>query len=86
MHREGALHADAEGHLADGEGLTHTATLAADHDALEDLDALFGALDHLDVNVNGVAGGEVGQVVAEGLLVEEVQGVHIGCPIWRVRE
>ena len=39
VHREGALDADAEADLADGEGLAEAAALAADDDALEDLDA-----------------------------------------------
>src|SRR3954469_23790446 len=39
VHREGALHADAEADLADGESLADAAALTADDDALEDLDA-----------------------------------------------
>ena len=63
--REGALDADAEADLADGEGLADAVALAADDDALEDLDALAGALDHPDVHLEGVAGREVGDVVAQ---------------------
>src|SRR5699024_1092299 len=49
VHREGALHADTEGDLADGEGLTDTGTVDADDHALEDLDTAAVALDDLDV-------------------------------------
>ena len=38
VHREGALDADAEADLADGEGLADAAALAADDVAGEDLD------------------------------------------------
>ena len=55
MHRERALDADAEGLLADGEGLARAAALALDHDALEDLGAPAGALDDLEVHAHAVA-------------------------------
>src|SRR3954469_6687307 len=45
VHREGPLDAHAEAHLAHGEGLADAAALAADHHALEDLDARAVALD-----------------------------------------
>lgn len=51
--RERALHADAKGDLADGEGLTRRATAHADDVTLEHLDALavtlLDAVVHLDV-------------------------------------
>ena len=65
MHRESALHADTEGHLADGEGLADATALTADHDTLEDLDPLLGTFDDLDVNVEGIAGCEFGDVVTK---------------------
>src|SRR5690606_7012436 len=55
VHRERPLHADAEGLLSHGEGLAHTAALAGDHDALEDLGAAAVALDHLEVHADAVA-------------------------------
>ena len=50
-----SLHADAEGLLADGEGLTDALTLALDHDTLEDLRAAARALDDLEVDAHAVA-------------------------------
>src|SRR5205814_1158162 len=74
--REGPLDADAIALLAHRERLADAATLPTDNDALEDLDALLGALDHLDVHVDGVARVERGDVVAQRRLVDEVQPVH----------
>ena len=44
--------------------------------ALEDLDARARALDDLDVNVHGVTGAEVRDVVAQGGLVDLVETLH----------
>src|SRR3954447_26409120 len=63
--REGALDADAEGDLADREGPADARALDSDHDALEHLDAGAVALDDLDVDLDGVAGAEGGDVVAQ---------------------
>src|SRR5215216_1878397 len=46
VHGERPLHADAEGLLADREGLAHPLALALDDDALEDLRPATRALDH----------------------------------------
>src|SRR6187551_3343689 len=62
VHREGALDADAEAHLAHGERLADAITLAPDGDTLEDLDARASALDDLDVDLERVAGTEVRDV------------------------
>ncbi|MPN21867.1 hypothetical protein SDC9_169249 [bioreactor metagenome] len=70
MHGERTLHAHPEAHLAGGEGLLETATGAGDHDAGEDLDAGTVALDDLDVDLDGVAGTEVRDVVMEGCGVD----------------
>ena len=43
---------------------------------LEDLDALLAALDDADVHLEFVTGLEVGDVVAEGSVVDEVSGFH----------
>src|SRR5206468_9204982 len=80
VHREGPLDTHAEADLAHGEGLPGSAALAADHDALEDLDAGAVALDDADVHLDGVAGTELGDVVAQRVGVECVQGVHRGNP------
>ena len=68
MQRERPLDADAEGVLADGEGLARAAALALDHDPLEDLGALAGALDDLEVHANAVAGAEVRPLLEDALL------------------
>ncbi len=60
VHREHALHADAEGLLAHGERLARAVALALDHDALEHLHAAARALDHLEVDLHAVARREVG--------------------------
>jgi hypothetical protein len=80
VHREGALDADAEADLADGEGLADAATLAPDDDTLEDLHTRAAALDDPHVHLHGVAGAEVGDVVAQRRSVEGVQGVHRSSP------
>ena len=67
MHREGALDADAEADLAHGEGLLDPATLAPHDGALEHLHPLPVALDHPDVDLDGVAGAELGDVVAQAV-------------------
>jgi hypothetical protein len=46
--------ADAEGVLADGEGLTRARALPLDHDAFEHLDPLAAALDHAKVHAHRV--------------------------------
>src|SRR5699024_3923895 len=82
VHREGALHADAEGGLADGEGLPDATAVAADDDALEDLDAGAAPLDDLDVHLDGVDRPDVGHVVPHGRvvdLVETLPGVVACC-------
>ncbi len=76
MHREGALDADPEADLADREGLADSITLAADDGPLEQLDTLAGALHHAHVHLEGVARGEIGNVVPEVAHVNEVSGVH----------
>ena len=65
VNREGTLHADAEGNLADGERLADAVALAAHHEALEDLDTGVLAFDDVDVNLDGVTGAELGNVAAQ---------------------
>ena len=65
MDGEGALNTDAEGDLADGEGLRDAAALARDDDALEDLDAGTRSLNDLDVDLEGVPRTEGGDVVTQ---------------------
>src|SRR6202022_3441363 len=52
-HGEGPLDANAVAFLAHGEGLADPAALPAKDDTLEHLDAFLGALDDLDMHVDG---------------------------------
>jgi len=62
IEREHSLHPHASGYFPDGEHLARAASLARNDEALEDLDALFVALFDLHVDLDGVAGLEVGDV------------------------
>src|SRR6185369_17697350 len=68
MERERPLDPDAERLLADGERLAGTRPLALDHDALVDLHAAAGALDHLEVDANRVPRLEPGHLAQLGAL------------------
>ena len=61
MQRERPLDADAEGLLADGEGLPRARALALEDDSLEDLGAAAAALDHLEVDAHAIARVEGGK-------------------------
>src|SRR5690606_8452906 len=76
VQRERALDPDAAAELAHGEGLADAAALAAQHVTLEHLHALTVALDHADVDAHRVARSEVGDVLAQAELVDDVGGVH----------
>jgi hypothetical protein len=73
---ERALDADAEADLADGERLLQAGALATDHDALEQLGALAGALDDADVHLERVTRVERGDVVAQAGTVDEIGVLH----------
>jgi hypothetical protein len=70
VQREGALDADPERLLADGERLADTRALPLDDDALEDLDAAALPLDDLEVDANCVAGLELRQTGSQLSLLE----------------
>ena len=72
MHRERALHADAERLLADGEGLAGAVALALDDHALEDLGTATRALDDLEVDPDAVAGLEVRDAAQLGALEDSM--------------
>src|SRR5439155_25164893 len=76
--REDPLHADAVGSLADGERLAAPAAAAAEHGALEDLDALLVTLDDAHVHAHRVARPELGQALAELLGLDAVDRIHCG--------
>jgi hypothetical protein len=75
MDRKSALDADTEGVLANGEGLAYARALALDHDAFEDLQASALALDHLEVDPDGVAGLEGWKFVAQLTALEDVDRI-----------
>ena len=76
VHGERALDADAEGLLAHGEGLAHALALTLDDGALEDLDAVARALDHLEVDLDVVAGLELRDTLAQLLAFDVLDDVH----------
>src|ERR687897_448927 len=76
VERERALDAHAVAHLPHLERLADAGARAADDDALEDLDALLGPLDHAHMDLERVAGREVGDVGAQAGLVDEIGGIH----------
>src|SRR5690625_442598 len=76
VYREGTLHADTKGDLADGEGLTHASTLTGNDYALEDLNTSTFAFNNLHVHLDGVTGAEVGDVVTNGRCIDRVELVH----------
>ena len=76
VHRERALDADAEGLLAHRERLARAVALALDHDALEDLHAAAGPLDHLEVDLQAIAGREVGNAAQLRALDGFDDGAH----------
>src|SRR5450759_3138480 len=76
VHGERALDTDAEGLLAHGERLAHAVALALDHGALEDLDAVATALDHLEVDLDVVAGLELRHTLAQLLAFDVLDDVH----------
>ena len=74
--RERALHADAKGNLADGEGLTRRATAHADDVTLEHLDALAVTLLDAVVHLDVVARDDRGDVLTNLLTLDGANVVH----------
>ena len=68
VERERPLDADAGGDLPHRERLADARALALDDDPVEHLDATTRALDHLEVNADGVAGLEVRHLAQLGAL------------------
>src|SRR5690554_4857105 len=76
VHREGTLHAYAERHLADLEGLTNAVALTVNDVAVEHLDTGTRTLDDLDVSLHVVTGAEVGNVFADLARANVVKLLH----------
>ncbi|MNY74316.1 hypothetical protein D3C86_2133160 [compost metagenome] len=76
MNREGTLHADTEGHLADGEGLADALALAAQDEALEYLDTGVLAFDDVHVNLEGVTGAERGNIGTQRGCIDGIENMH----------
>src|SRR4051794_21847161 len=76
VHREGTLHADTEGDLADGEGFADAVTLAAQDEALEDLDAGVLAFDDVHVHLDGVTRAERGNIAAQRGCIYGIEDMH----------
>src|SRR4051812_20215154 len=74
-----------EAHLPDGERLPQPAALPADDHALEDLHPFPVAFHDPDVDLQRVAGPEVGDVVPEGGAVDEVGALHGEAPAQQKR-
>ena len=77
MHREGALDADGEADLADGERLAVGSAMTTDDIALEHLDALAVALGDAVVDFHVVAHIEVRDVLLDLLLFDSANDVHV---------
>ena len=81
VNREGTLNADAEGDLADGEGLADAGALTTDANTLEELCTLVVALDNLYVYVEGIAWAEGRDIVAQLCCIDLVNDVgHANIP------
>src|SRR3954454_23960318 len=76
VQRERALDADAEGLLADGEGLADALALALDDHALEDLRTATRALDDLEVDLDAIPGLEAGHAAQLRALERVDDGAH----------
>src|SRR5205814_4428298 len=70
------LHAHAVGHAADRDVAAEAAAGHADDEALEDLDALAGALHHLGVHPHRVPGPKLGHLLLLLLALELLDDVH----------
>src|SRR3954447_6217119 len=76
MQGERTLDPDAEGLLADGEGLADPLALALDDHALEDLRAATRALDDLEVDLDAIPGLEAGHAAQLRALERVDYGAH----------
>ena len=65
VYGERTLNADLEADLANAERLANAFTRATDDNTLENLDTRARTFDDVDVNLDGVAGAEIWNVVAQ---------------------
>src|SRR5262245_59990221 len=77
MHREDALDANAARDFAHRERLAHTSALAADADALEDLDALLVTFTDADVDAQRIAWRKTRQVRTLLFLGHFTHDIHV---------
>jgi hypothetical protein len=78
VERENALDSDSETHLANGERCPVRRTVPGDDDALEHLGALPTAFDDADMDLDGVTGSKIGDVVAHVRALNQMKVVHGG--------
>ena len=76
MNREGALYADREADLADGERFAAGVTMTADDVALEHLNALTVTFDDAVMDLDVVANVELRNVLLELLLLDCANDIH----------
>jgi len=76
MDGECALHADTEGDLAHGEGLTVARTMTTDDHTLEYLDPLAVTFYDAIVDLDVVANVQAREIIADLLLLDGADGVH----------
>ena len=76
MNREGALDADREADLTDGERLAAGVTMTADDVTLEHLNALAVTLDDAVMDLDVVANVELRNVLLELLLLDGADDIH----------
>src|SRR4029077_17243204 len=82
VHEKRALNADAVRDTPHREVLAQPASGDADDRALEHLDALSRALDHLGVDLDRVAGAERGHLCLLLLFLELLDDVHFNVSSW----
>ena len=76
VHREGPLDTNPEGDLPNRERLADPTAGTTDDDPLEDLNALTISLDHTDMHLDRVARSEIGDIVAQEGLLDQIRLVH----------
>jgi len=77
--REGSLDTDAEAELANLEGLASASATNGDDNTLEHLHTLAATFDDLHVDLDGVAGSEIGDVITLLRCFNDVDQISHGC-------